>query len=127
MTSVAIIGTGFGGLAAAVRLKQAGVDDLVLFEKSGDVGGVWRDNGYPGAACDVPSHLYSLSFAPRSDWTRRFAPQSEIHQYLRDVARDFDVLRRIRFCTEVLGAAFDEDAGRWRLSLAGGGEHEATS
>jgi cation diffusion facilitator CzcD-associated flavoprotein CzcO len=64
VTSVAIIGTGFGGLAAAVRLTQAGVDELVLFEKSGDVGGVWRDNTYPGAACDVPSHLYSLSFAP---------------------------------------------------------------
>ena len=74
MTSVAIIGTGFGGLAAAVRLLQSGVDDLVLFEKSGDVGGVWRDNTYPGAACDVPSHLYSFSFAPKPDWSRRFAP-----------------------------------------------------
>jgi cation diffusion facilitator CzcD-associated flavoprotein CzcO len=125
VTSVAIIGTGFGGLAAAVRLKQAGIDDLVLFEKSGDVGGVWRDNGYPGAACDVPSHLYSLSFAPKPDWTRRFAPQAEIHQYLRDVARDFDVLRHIRFGAEVLGAAFDEVTGRWRVTLAGGGEHEA--
>ena len=125
MTSVAIIGTGFGGLAAAVRLQQAGVDDLVLFEKSADVGGVWRDNTYPGAACDVPSHLYSLSFAPRPDWSRRFAPQAEIHQYLRDVARDFDVLRHIRFGTEVLAAAFDEGTGRWRLTLAGGGEHEA--
>jgi cation diffusion facilitator CzcD-associated flavoprotein CzcO len=125
VTSVAIIGTGFGGLAAAVRLKQAGIDDLVLFEKSDDVGGVWRDNGYPGAACDVPSHLYSLSFAPRSDWTRRFAPQGEIHQYLRDVARDFDVLRHVRFSTEVLGAAFDDAAGRWRLTLAGGEQHEA--
>ena len=80
MTSVAIIGTGFGGLAAAVRLLQGGVDDLVLFEKSGDVGGVWRENTYPGAACDVPSHLYSLSFAPKPDWSRRFAPQGEIHQ-----------------------------------------------
>jgi cation diffusion facilitator CzcD-associated flavoprotein CzcO len=84
VTSVAIIGTGFGGLAAAVRLKQAGIDDLVLFETSSDVGGVWRENTYPGAACDVPSHLYSLSFAPKPDWSRRFAPQAEIHQYLRD-------------------------------------------
>jgi cation diffusion facilitator CzcD-associated flavoprotein CzcO len=125
VTSVAIIGTGFGGLAAAVRLKQAGFDDLVLFEKSGDVGGVWRDNTYPGAACDVPSHLYSLSFAPKPDWSRRFAPQAEIHQYLRDVARDFDVVRHIRFGTEVLAAAFDEATGRWRLTLAGGAEHEA--
>ncbi|SOE02441.1 flavin-containing monooxygenase [Blastococcus haudaquaticus] len=125
MTRVAIIGTGFGGLAAAVRLKQAGISDLVLFEKSDDVGGVWRENTYPGAACDVPSHLYSLSFAPKADWSRRFAPQAEIHQYLRDVARDFDVLRHIRFGTEVRGAAFDADSGTWRLHLADGGEHEA--
>ncbi|MCA0144142.1 NAD(P)/FAD-dependent oxidoreductase [Blastococcus sp. LR1] len=125
MISVAIIGSGFGGLAAAVRLKQAGVIDLVLFEKSDDVGGVWRENTYPGAACDVPSHLYSLSFAPKPDWSRRFAPQAEIHAYLRDVARDFGVLPHIRFGTEVLAAAFDEDTARWRLTLAGGAEHEA--
>ena len=122
---VAVVGSGFGGLAAAVRLKQAGVEDLAVFEKSTDVGGVWRANTYPGAACDVPSHLYSLSFAPKSDWSRRFAPQAEIHQYLRDVARDFDVLRHIRFGTEVLAAAFDEAAGTWRLTLTGGAEHEA--
>jgi cation diffusion facilitator CzcD-associated flavoprotein CzcO len=125
VTRVAIIGTGFGGLAAAVRLKQAGVEDLVLFERSTDVGGVWRENTYPGAACDVPSHLYSFSFAPKADWSRRFAPQAEIHQYLRDVARDFDVLRHIRFGTEVLAADFDEESGRWRLSLSGGAADEA--
>jgi cation diffusion facilitator CzcD-associated flavoprotein CzcO len=125
VTRVAVIGTGFGGLAVAVRLKQAGIDDLVLFEKSDDVGGVWRENTYPGAACDVPSHLYSLSFAPKADWSRRFAPQTEIHQYLRDVARDFDVLRHIRFSTEVLAAAFDEATATWRLTLSDGGEHEA--
>jgi cation diffusion facilitator CzcD-associated flavoprotein CzcO len=125
VTRVAIVGTGFGGLAAAVRLKQAGFDDLVLFEKSADVGGVWRDNTYPGAACDVPSHLYSLSFAPKADWSRRFAPQAEIHQYLREVARGFDVLRHIRFDTEVLAAAFDDGSGTWRLTLSGGAEHEA--
>lgn len=125
MTSVAIIGSGFGGIAAAVRLAQAGVTDLVLFEKSADVGGVWRENTYPGAACDVPSHLYSLSFAPKADWSRRFAPQAEIHQYLRDVARACGVLPRIRFGTEVVAAAFDEERARWRLTLAGGEEHEA--
>ncbi len=124
MPSVAIIGSGFGGLAAAVRLKQSGVEDLVVFEKSHDVGGVWRENTYPGAACDVPSHLYSLSFAPKADWSRRFAPQAEIHQYLRDVARDLDVLRHIRFGSEVLSAAFDEETGTWRLTLSGGAEHE---
>jgi cation diffusion facilitator CzcD-associated flavoprotein CzcO len=125
MTRVAIIGTGFGGIAAAVRLRQAGVTDVVLFEKSDDVGGVWRENTYPGAACDVPSHLYSLSFAPKADWSRRFAPQAEIHQYLEYVARDFDVLPHVRFRTEVEAAAFDEERGTWRLALSGGGEHEA--
>jgi cation diffusion facilitator CzcD-associated flavoprotein CzcO len=124
MTRVAIVGTGFGGIAAAVRLRQAGIDDVVLFEKSDDVGGVWRENTYPGAACDVMSHLYSLSFAPKADWSRRFAPQAEIHAYLRDVARDFGLLPLIRFSTEVLDAAFDEQANVWRLSLAGGAEHE---
>jgi cation diffusion facilitator CzcD-associated flavoprotein CzcO len=124
MTRVAIVGTGFGGIAAAVRLKQAGLEDVVLFERSDDVGGVWRENTYPGAACDVPSHLYSLSFAPKADWSRRFAPQAEIHQYLRDVARDFDVLRHVRFRTEVRAAAFDEERGTWRLTLSGGEEHE---
>lgn len=118
MTSVAIIGSGFGGVAAAVRLLQAGVRDLVLFERGDDVGGVWRANTYPGAACDIPSHLYSFSFAPKADWSRRFAPQAEIHAYLRDVARDFGVLPHIRFGTEVLAATFDEAAGRWRLELS---------
>ena len=125
MTSVAIIGSGFGGVAAAVKLLQAGVRDLVLFERGDDVGGVWRANTYPGAACDVPSHLYSFSFAPKADWSRRFAPQAEIHSYLRDVARDFGVLPRIRFGTEVLAAAFDETTGRWRLELSDDTVHEA--
>ena len=125
VTSVAIIGSGFGGVAAAVRLLQAGVDELVVFERSDDVGGVWRANTYPGAACDVPSHLYSFSFAPKADWSRRFAPQAEIHQYLRDVARDFGVLPHVRFGTEVLSAAFDESASRWRLELSDGSTHEA--
>ncbi|RBY85035.1 NAD(P)/FAD-dependent oxidoreductase [Blastococcus sp. TF02A-30] len=122
---VAIVGTGFGGLAMAVRLRQAGLTDVFLFEKSHDVGGVWRENTYPGAACDVPSHLYSLSFAPKADWSRRFAPQAEIHQYLRDVARDFGLLPLIRFGTEVTEAAFDEGTATWRLRFADGGTHEA--
>src|SRR3712207_813603 len=125
MTSVAVIGTGFGGIAAAIRLKEAGISDLVLFEKSHDVGGVWRENTYPGAACDVMSHLYSLSFAPKADWSRTFAPQAEIHAYLRNVARDFDVLRHVRFSTEVLRAAFDEAESRWVLTLSTGEEHRA--
>ena len=125
MTSVAVIGAGFGGIGAVVQLKKAGIEDVVVFERSDDVGGVWRANTYPGAACDVPSHLYSFSFAPKPDWSRRFAPQSEIHGYLRDVARDFGVLPHVRFGAEVLAAEFDESAGRWRLHLRGGAVHEA--
>ena len=124
MTRVAIVGTGFGGIGAAIRLKQAGVEDLVLFERTHDLGGVWRDNTYPGAACDVPSHLYSFSFAPEGEWSRRFAPQSEIHAYLRRVAADFDVVRHVRFSTEVLAADFDEPTATWRLRLSDGSVHE---
>ena len=120
-----MIGAGFGGVAAAVRLREAGVEDLVVFERGDDVGGVWRANSYPGAACDVPSHLYSFSFAPKSDWSRRFAPQAEIQQYVRDVARDLDVLRHVRLRTEVRAATWDDDRGVWVLELSDGGRHEA--
>src|SRR3954462_6708742 len=83
---IAIIGSGFAGIGAAIRLQQAGFDDYVVLERSGDVGGTWRDNSYPGCACDVPSHLYSFSFAPNPEWTRSFSPQPEIWAYLRRVA-----------------------------------------
>ncbi len=125
MTSVAIVGTGFGGVGAAVKLLEAGVTDLVLFERSDDVGGVWRENTYPGAACDVPSHLYSFSFAPEHRWSRRYAEQPEIHAYLKRVADDFGVTPRVRFSTEVLEATFDEEAGRWTLQLPDGETHTA--
>jgi len=125
MVSVAVVGTGFGGIGMAARLLRAGTTDLVLFEKDRDVGGVWRDNTYPGAACDVPSALYSFSFAPQSAWSRRFAGQAEIHDYLRRVAREQGVLPHVRFGVEVLSATFDEARGRWRLQLSTGDEHEA--
>ena len=83
---VAIVGSGFAGLGAAVRLKQEGIEDFVVIERAGDVGGTWRDNAYPGCACDVPSHLYSFSFAPNPGWRRSFSPQPEIHDYLRRCA-----------------------------------------
>jgi cation diffusion facilitator CzcD-associated flavoprotein CzcO len=123
MTRIALVGTGFGGIGAAVRLLQDGHRDLVLFERSDDVGGVWRDNTYPGAACDVASHLYSFSFAPTGRWSRRFAVQAEIHDYLRRVARDFGVLPHVRFRTEVLAAAWD--GTQWRLDLSDGTTQEA--
>ncbi len=118
--SVAIVGSGFGGLGAAIRLKQEGVRDFVVFERAGEVGGTWRDNSYPGCACDVQSHLYSFSFAPNPEWTRKFSPQPEIWEYLKRCARDFDVLPHIRFHEEVREAAWDEGAQRWRVETSRG-------
>lgn len=119
--SAVIIGTGFAGIGMAAGLKRQGVEDFVVLEKADTVGGVWRDNTYPGAACDVPSHLYSFSFAPNPDWTRAFATQAEIHAYLERCADDLDVRRHVRFGTEVLGAAFDEAEACWTVRTADGG------
>lgn len=102
-----IVGTGFGGIGMAIALKQAGVHDFVVLEKARDVGGVWRDNSYPGAACDVPSHLYSFSFEPNADWSRMFATQAEIHDYLQRCARKHELLPCIRFGAVVERADYD--------------------
>jgi cation diffusion facilitator CzcD-associated flavoprotein CzcO len=123
--SVAIVGAGFGGIAAAVALKEQGVDDLVLLERGDRVGGVWRANTYPGLACDVPSHLYSFSFAPNPRWSRRYSPREDIQRYADDVARRFDVMRHVRFGQDVERASFDDESGRWRLQTAAGDEFEA--
>ncbi|CAD5109594.1 flavin-containing monooxygenase [Zestomonas carbonaria] len=117
---VLIIGAGFGGLGLAIRLRQSGIDDFLILEKAGEVGGTWRDNSYPGAACDVPSHLYSFSFAPKTDWSRKYAPQAEIHAYQRQLADDYGLRRHIRFGIEVAGAAFDEAEGLWRVTSTAG-------
>ena len=119
-TRVAIIGSGFGGLGTAIRLKQDGLSDFVILERAGDIGGTWRDNSYPGCACDVQSHFYSLSFAPNPDWSDRFARQPEIWRYLQRLADDFDLRRHIRFHQEVRGAEWDDTASLWRLETAGG-------
>ena len=117
--SIAIVGGGFGGVGAAVMLKRAGYEDVTVFEKGERVGGVWNHNTYPGAACDIPSHLYEFSFAPNR-WSRRFAPQAEIQAYVEGVARHFGVLDRIRTGTEVKRAAWDEQRGRWMLETSSG-------
>ncbi|WP_407733358.1 flavin-containing monooxygenase [Pseudomonas citronellolis] len=117
---VLIIGAGFGGLGLAVRLQQAGIHDYLILEKAADVGGVWRENGYPGAACDVPSHLYSFSFEPKADWSRKFAPQGEILDYLRHCADKYGLRERIRFGCEAVDASFDEAAGEWQVRCADG-------
>jgi cation diffusion facilitator CzcD-associated flavoprotein CzcO len=117
---VAIVGAGFSGLGLAIRLKQAGIHDFVILERADDVGGTWRDNTYPGCACDVPSHLYSFSFAPNPNWSHIFARQPEILEYLRGCARRFGVLPHIRFGHDVQGAAWDDAAERWRLQTSAG-------
>ena len=113
---IAIVGTGFGGLGAAVRMLQEGHDSIAVFERAESVGGVWRDNVYPGAACDVRSHLYAFSFAPNPDWSRQYATQPEIRAYLRDVAERFGVMPHIRFGHDVTEAAWDDSAARWTLT-----------
>ncbi|HEX8559484.1 MAG TPA: NAD(P)/FAD-dependent oxidoreductase [Pyrinomonadaceae bacterium] len=117
---VAIIGSGFGGLGAAIRLRQRGEEDFLVFERAGEVGGTWRDNSYPGCACDVQSHLYSFSFAPNPGWTRSYSAQPEIWDYLRRCARDFGVLPHVRFNHEVREAAWDDDAQLWRVETSRG-------
>ncbi len=121
--SVAVVGAGFGGVGAAVMLRRAGYEDVTVFEKGERVGGVWHHNTYPGAACDVPSHLYEFSFAPNR-WSRRYAPQAEIQVYLEGVARRFGVWDRVRTGTEVKSARWDEERGRWLLETSAG-PHEA--
>jgi cation diffusion facilitator CzcD-associated flavoprotein CzcO len=118
---VAVVGGGFSGLAMAVRLRRAGMNDFVVLERGDDVGGTWRDNSYPGCACDVPSHLYSFSFAPNPDWSSTFSPQPEIQAYLRRVADDEGVLPHVRFGCEVENASWNETEGHWELETSRGG------
>src|SRR3954465_14801239 len=117
---VAIVGSGFAGLGMAIRLKQEGVEDFVVFERAEDVGGRWRDHPCPGCQCDVPSRLYSFSFAPNPDWSRTFSRQPEIQDYLRRCAAHFDVIPHVRFRHAVTGARWDDDAQRWEVETNGG-------
>ncbi len=118
--TVAVIGTGFGGLAAAIELKKRGHHEIVIFEKAEDVGGVWRENTYPGAACDVPSPFYSYSFEPNPRWPHRFSRQPAILDYVHGVVDKYDLRRHIRFGTEVTGASFDESIGKWTVEVSTG-------
>lgn len=119
-TQVAIIGSGFGGLAAAHYLKQAGVHDFLILERANEVGGVWRDNRYPGCACDVQSHLYSFSFAPNPDWSRDFSPQAEILAYLKRCASNLGLTPHLRLNQEVQQARWDEGSGTWHIQTQAG-------
>ncbi|MDN3293056.1 NAD(P)/FAD-dependent oxidoreductase [Streptomyces ficellus] len=117
---VAVIGSGFGGLGAAVRLRREGITDFVVLERADSVGGTWRDNSYPGCACDVPSHLYSFSFAPNPDWPRTFSGQRHIRAYLEHVTDTFRLRPHLRLGHEVLMARWDNDELRWEIETSRG-------
>lgn len=117
---IVIIGSGFSGIGAAIRLKQSGIEDFVILERAGDLGGVWRDNSYPGCACDVESHLYEYSFAPNPDWSRRYSPAAEIWEYLRQCAERFGVTPHIRYRETVADVSWDEAAARWQVTTSSG-------
>lgn len=117
---VAVIGSGFAGIGTAVKLKQQGIEDFVVLERAAAVGGTWRDNTYPGCACDVPSYLYSFSFAPNPDWSHVFSRQPEIRAYLERVTDEFGVRPHLHLGTDLLAGAWDDAAMRWRLETSRG-------
>jgi cation diffusion facilitator CzcD-associated flavoprotein CzcO len=116
--SIAIIGFGFAGLCLGMQLERAGIDDFTIFEKAPQLGGTWRDNQYPGAACDIPSLSYCFSFEPNASWSRKWAPQAEILAYMERCAKKHDLLRRVRFGVEIARARYD--AGVWHLETTRG-------
>jgi cation diffusion facilitator CzcD-associated flavoprotein CzcO len=117
---VAIVGAGLGGIGVGIRLRGAGVSDFVILERADSVGGTWRDNTYPGCACDIPSHLYSFSFAPNPDWSHSFSRQPEIWRYLEDVTDRYGLRRHLVFGTEVIRADWEAGPARWRLRTSRG-------
>src|SRR4051812_21101303 len=117
---VAVIGAGFAGVGAAIKLHEAGFDDFAVLEKADRLGGTWRDNTYPGCGCDVPSAVYSFSFAPNPDWSRAYAEQYEIQDYLERTADRYGVPSKIHFGTELLGARWSDHEQRWQLDTSAG-------
>ena len=117
---IIVVGTGFSGLGMGIALKKAGINDFAILEKADDVGGTWRDNHYPGCACDVQSHLYSFSFEPNPNWSRMYAPQPEIKKYLQHCARKYGLLSHIQFGQAVKQAVYEEEHKLWRIETAAG-------
>ncbi|MGI5207968.1 flavin-containing monooxygenase [Spirillospora sp. CA-108201] len=117
---VVVIGTGFSGLGMAIGLKKAGVHDFVILEKADEVGGTWRENTYPGCACDIMSLLYSYSFEPKSDWSRMFPEQGELLRYIKDVVDKYELAQHIRFKAEVTATEYDDATGTWQVTVNGG-------
>lgn len=123
--SVAIIGGGMSGICTAIKLKEAGLHNFTIYEKGSAVGGTWRDNTYPGIACDVPSHLYSFSFEPKPDWSMLYSPGKEIWDYFEHCVDKYGIRPHLRLDAEITSARFDEAAALWRLTLADGEEASA--
>src|SRR5262245_29322478 len=117
---IGIIGAGPGGIGTAVRLRAAGFDDLVILEQARGVGGTWWHNRYPGLPCDIKSHLYSFSFAPKLDWSRPYGTRAEIQAYLEEIVDAHRIRERIRFDTKVTAATWDHDRSEWTLTTASG-------
>ncbi len=122
---VVIIGTGFSGMGAAMKLRDSGREDFIVLEKAHDVGGTWRDNTYPGCECDIPSHMYSFSYELNTDWSKSFSGQAEIWAYMRKVADEKGIRPYIAFGVEVTGATWDEDRLVWTVHTRGGEDYEA--
>lgn len=112
---IVIIGAGFAGTGMAIQLLKAGIDSFMMFERAGEIGGIWRDNTYPGAACDVPSHARSLSFEPNPNWSRKFSPSEEIQGYLLHLVEKWRLRDHLRLDTSIAEAHFDESTGTWTL------------
>jgi cation diffusion facilitator CzcD-associated flavoprotein CzcO len=117
---IVIVGAGFAGIGMSIKLREEGFEDILVLERADQLGGTWRDNTYPGCACDTASHLYSFSFAPNPDWSRAYAPQPEILSYLRRIAQEHDVERQIRFNSELLEARWDDKRKLWALDTSSG-------
>lgn len=123
--SIVIIGSGFAGLCMGIRLKKAGIEDFVILERGAAIGGTWRDNDYPGCACDVQSHMYSYSFEPNPSWSRMFAPQREIRAYIERVAAKYELLPHVRLNQNMTGARYDERTKTWDVAIEDGTHYRA--
>jgi cation diffusion facilitator CzcD-associated flavoprotein CzcO len=117
---IIIVGAGFSGIGMAIRLKQSGIEDFTILERAPDVGGAWHFNTYPGCRCDVPSHLYSFSFAPNPNWSKTYSPQPEIRNYLRRCAEEFGIRSHVRTNVEVQAAAWNRDDQQWEIETTAG-------
>src|SRR5687767_13727098 len=124
-TDAIVIGTGFSGMGAAMKLRDAGRDDFIVLEKAHDIGGTWRDNTYPGCECDIPSHMYSFSYELNTEWSKNFSGQEEIWAYMRKVADEQGIRKYVRFGVEVTGATWDESRKRWTVHTTDGDEYDA--